>query len=161
MDFLVPPFVYSPIWRRYRGFGGLFPLHVGTYFPGSGCPWDAAALKEDFSYASFYHWRPWSRKARQVAFVWSYPADIFDGESGALEEAFSQPALDRLHGLVRRWMEKGKDPAGIFDEILKGDVRYLTCDEVGGGIIPMDGFEREYREAVGRLCCRIAAMPRL
>ena len=85
------------------------------------------------------------------------PADIFDGETGTLEEAFSQPALDRLHGLVRRWMEKGKDPAGIFDEILKGDVRYLTCDEVGGGSIPMDGFEREYREAVGRLCCRIAA----
>lgn len=89
------------------------------------------------------------------------PADIFDGETGPLEEAFSHPALVRLHSLVRRWMEEGKDPAGIFDALRQGAVRYVACDEVGGGVIPLDGFEREYREAVGRLCCRIAAQAQL
>lgn len=33
----------------------------------------------------------------------------------------------------------------------------LICDEVGYGIVPLDQKEREYREKVGRVCCRLAA----
>lgn len=33
----------------------------------------------------------------------------------------------------------------------------LICDEVGNGIVPLDPFEREYRERLGRLLCEIAA----
>ena len=32
----------------------------------------------------------------------------------------------------------------------------IICDEVGNGIVPMDAFEREYRETAGRICQRIA-----
>lgn len=33
----------------------------------------------------------------------------------------------------------------------------IICDEVGSGIVPLDSFEREYRERLGRLLCEIAA----
>ena len=32
----------------------------------------------------------------------------------------------------------------------------IICDEVGNGIVPMEPFEREYRERVGRLLIRLA-----
>ena len=33
----------------------------------------------------------------------------------------------------------------------------IICEEVGNGIVPLDSFEREYRERLGRLLCEIAA----
>ena len=32
----------------------------------------------------------------------------------------------------------------------------IICDEVGNGIVPVEPFEREYRERVGRLLIRLA-----
>ena len=34
--------------------------------------------------------------------------------------------------------------------------KLILCREVGSGVIPMDPKEREWREAVGRLCCALA-----
>ena len=31
----------------------------------------------------------------------------------------------------------------------------IICDEVGNGIVPLDSFEREYRERVERIVCGI------
>lgn len=35
--------------------------------------------------------------------------------------------------------------------------KILITDEIGCGIVPVDPFERMYREETGRICCRIAA----
>ena len=32
----------------------------------------------------------------------------------------------------------------------------IICDEVGNGIVPMDAFEREYRERLGRFLIEVA-----
>lgn len=32
----------------------------------------------------------------------------------------------------------------------------IICDEIGNGIVPLDKFEREYRERVGRILIQIA-----
>ena len=42
------------------------------------------------------------------------------------------------------------DPAVIQDVL-------LVSDEVGYGVVPMDAFDRAYREAVGRICTKLAA----
>ena len=34
--------------------------------------------------------------------------------------------------------------------------KHLVANELGCGIVPMDPFERQFREAFGRLCCRLA-----
>ena len=33
----------------------------------------------------------------------------------------------------------------------------LLCNELGSGVVPVEAFDREWREATGRLCCRLAA----
>jgi adenosyl cobinamide kinase/adenosyl cobinamide phosphate guanylyltransferase len=55
-------------------------------------------------------------------------------------------------------MEEGKDPFKEAEALLENDSDKLIiiCDEVGAGIVPMDEFEREYRENVGRIACFFA-----
>ena len=33
----------------------------------------------------------------------------------------------------------------------------MICDEIGNGIVPVDGFEREYRERTGKILVALAA----
>ena len=35
--------------------------------------------------------------------------------------------------------------------------RILIMDEIGYGIVPVDAFERQYRELAGRIGCQLAA----
>ena len=49
------------------------------------------------------------------------------------------------------------DPAcaeALLPQLLRK--KLILCREVGSGVIPMDPKEREWREAVGRLCCALA-----
>lgn len=85
------------------------------------------------------------------------PEHVVDGESCPLEAAFSGDALDKLHILIRRLMEAGLEPmAFLSEELAKKRSWLLLCDEVGSGVIPLDPFEREWREQVGRICCELA-----
>ena len=43
-----------------------------------------------------------------------------------------------------------------MDFIDKNPECILICDEVGNGIVPMDPFERRYREEVGRILIKVA-----
>lgn len=85
-------------------------------------------------------------------------SEVTDGESCALDFAPASPlVVDRLHILIRRLMLGKLDPDGFIDAIIeKNPDVVIICDEVGCGVIPLDGFDREWREAVGRTCCRIA-----
>ena len=47
------------------------------------------------------------------------------------------------------------DLAALADRLAVYPV--LIATEVGGGVVPVDAFEREWREAAGRAACRIAA----
>lgn len=33
----------------------------------------------------------------------------------------------------------------------------IICDSVGGGLVPVERFDRQWRELVGRVCCDLAA----
>ena len=60
--------------------------------------------------------------------------------------------------LVRRWMEDGRETeelTGLLMNRRKGLV--LISDEIGYGLVPVDAFERKYREAHGRLMTDLAA----
>lgn len=47
------------------------------------------------------------------------------------------------------------DPLPGLEELLRREV--VVCREVGCGVIPLEGEDRKRREAVGRLCCDLAA----
>ena len=59
---------------------------------------------------------------------------------------------------VRREMEAGRDPYVFAERLMQENPdAFVTADEIGCGIVPMEAFERDYREIDGRICQRIAA----
>ena len=64
------------------------------------------------------------------------------------------PILQSLEEAVREQLREGKDPAGLLPELLTRE--YVLCREVGCGLVPAVPEDRAWREAVGRLSCRLA-----
>ncbi len=62
-----------------------------------------------------------------------------------------------LHRCVREAMEVGEDPDLLVDDLVAANPEIIVVsDEIGCGIVPLDPFERRWREKVGRICCRLA-----
>ncbi|MDO4270176.1 MAG: bifunctional adenosylcobinamide kinase/adenosylcobinamide-phosphate guanylyltransferase [Eubacteriales bacterium] len=59
-----------------------------------------------------------------------------------------------LHLLVKETLRAGGDPASLLAG-LRG--KCVTCDELGCGVVPLDGADDKWREQTGRLCCALAA----
>ncbi len=65
---------------------------------------------------------------------------------------------DGFHLWIRQLMEEGKDPEEETEIFLeKNPDAIIICDEIGNGIVPVDAFEREFRERLGRILIKIAA----
>ena len=62
----------------------------------------------------------------------------------------SSPVLLRLEDVLQTGVPSDEDLARICAK----DV--ITCAEVGMGVVPMDPFERAWREAAGRALCVLA-----
>lgn len=62
-----------------------------------------------------------------------------------------------LQEIVRRLVETGCDPLAEVLRHAEGhpDAIYI-CDEVGCGVVPVASDERQWREAVGRVCTALA-----
>lgn len=65
-----------------------------------------------------------------------------------------KPVLSGLQEAVRNALLEGKTQEQILAELLWHEV--VVSDEVGCGVVPMEPFEREWREIVGRICCELA-----
>ena len=76
----------------------------------------------------------------------------------AFARTLSENVCDDLHLMIREWMQSGED---LHEQVLRIIKTYadgvITVAEVGCGLVPMDAFEREYRETVGRISCELAA----
>ena len=74
--------------------------------------------------------------------------------------------LEKLFEYLMRETENPEDFGSAFllhmeaREKAEGRDRVLTADEIGCGIVPLDPFERDYREREGRFCQRAAAQAR-
>ena len=68
-----------------------------------------------------------------------------------------KPIVCGLSGIVRRALDRDRDPVAevLAYAGLHPDTVFL-CDEVGCGVVPVEPAQRAHREAVGRLCCRLA-----
>ncbi|MDD3192541.1 MAG: bifunctional adenosylcobinamide kinase/adenosylcobinamide-phosphate guanylyltransferase [Oscillospiraceae bacterium] len=98
-----------------------------------------------------------SGKKERLAALGFAAEDIADGGVCSLDKAFDRPVLYGLHLLVRRLMQKGIDPRDfVLGGLSQNKVQVVISDEIGCGVIPMDRFERDWREQVGRILCEIA-----
>ncbi len=82
---------------------------------------------------------------------------VADGESAGPDEILCADIWNHFHRWVRRMLETGEEPGPALEEILSArpDLVIVT-QEVGCGLVPVDAFERKYRETAGRLGCRLA-----
>ncbi len=78
------------------------------------------------------------------------------GDTLPLEDFCEKPVLWGLHLLVRRLLEAGQEPQAWLETHCRMEEMTFLCDEVGCGVVPIRREDRDWREAVGRLCCRLA-----
>ena len=88
-----------------------------------------------------------------------FPDRVFaDAGTADLETLSKAEGILYFEKAVRRLMEAGEDPMRFTEELIADSPdAVIVSTEIGYGIVPLDAFEREYREAVGRACTRLAS----
>lgn len=88
-----------------------------------------------------------------------YPDKVWiSGASASEEELLKADGIIGFHEYIRREMKAGKDISGLAGILIKKNPQViLVSDEVGYGVVPVDAFDRAYREAVGRICTELAS----
>ncbi|WP_167957188.1 bifunctional adenosylcobinamide kinase/adenosylcobinamide-phosphate guanylyltransferase [Anaerosporobacter faecicola] len=82
---------------------------------------------------------------------------IVDETYTKLEELYEATIINHFHLIVRRMLSEKVDISEIVEQIvLQNPQVILVTTEIGYGIVPIDKFERNYREQTGRICCTIA-----
>lgn len=83
----------------------------------------------------------------------------YQGKTAYAEQYFSDcRRIDSYHEVVRRQMQEGLDPLEEVRKLpLSEEKLVILCDEVGSGLVPVDAFERAYREQVGRVGSYLAS----
>lgn len=73
------------------------------------------------------------------------------------DEALSVPAINCFHLLVRFILETGGDLSGFLKALVRQNPEaVVVSDEIGLGVVPVDLFERRWREETGRALCLLA-----
>ncbi|MCI6005209.1 MAG: bifunctional adenosylcobinamide kinase/adenosylcobinamide-phosphate guanylyltransferase [Blautia sp.] len=88
-----------------------------------------------------------------------YPGIVWaSGDTLTEEELFASDAVLGFHEYIRKEMKAGKDVSSLAGKLIRENPNIiLVTDEVGYGVVPVDAFDRAYREAVGRVCTELAA----
>lgn len=68
--------------------------------------------------------------------------------------------INHFHHVVKKELAGKRTPeeleADVMEFVEKHPEVILICDEIGNGIVPVDAFERTYREQTGRILIRLA-----
>ncbi len=81
-----------------------------------------------------------------------------DGAACSEEELLQCEGVYHFHLYIRKSMEKYEEMRLFADGIIRENPQIvIITDEIGYGLVPIDAFERRYREETGRICTRLAA----
>lgn len=65
--------------------------------------------------------------------------------------------VSSLHKWIKKRIKEGGRPEEEISAFVKKYANVIIiCDEIGNGIVPMDPFERVYRERTGRILVKLA-----
>ena len=83
--------------------------------------------------------------------------DFCDGGSCGREEVFAGRGIYHFHEYIRRCLEKGWDTDKLAERMKQENPEMIVVStELGCGVVPVEAFDREYRERVGRICTQLA-----
>ena len=84
-----------------------------------------------------------------------------EGRDLGADEIFTASGVLNLHEFIRKEMQAGQDLEGFGEELIRRNPNLiLTSCEIGYGVVPVDAFDREYREKTGRICTVLASYSR-
>ncbi len=83
---------------------------------------------------------------------------IVSGGDAGIEDCLEADVIDHFHLFIRRYGEDREAARAAVERIMEANPGVIiVCDEIGCGIVPMERAEREYRELVGRIMCRVVS----
>ena len=84
-----------------------------------------------------------------------------EGRDLGADEIFTVSGVLNLHEFIRKEMQAGQDLEGFGEELIRRNPNLiLTSCEIGYGVVPVDAFDRAYREKTGRICTVLASYSR-
>lgn len=92
----------------------------------------------------------------------NYPGIVWkNGAKISREELMSASGVLDFQEFIRKELKAGESVTDLAEKIIRNNPDViLVCQEVGYGVVPVDAFDREYREAVGRVCTELASFSR-
>ena len=83
--------------------------------------------------------------------------DVMDGNTNDMVE-LNHKVFYAFETWFKRQLKIGRVPEDAADALLSSLPELIViCDEVGSGIVPVDPFEREFRERLGRYLIKLAS----
>lgn len=83
--------------------------------------------------------------------------DFMEGESCELDKIYNAKVINHFECLIKRLMQAEEESNQVIDKLINKNKNCIVIStEIGSGLVPIDKFERDYRENVGRMCCKIA-----
>lgn len=80
-----------------------------------------------------------------------------DGRLCEYEELQHAKGIHHLQDYIKRLLLEAREPmAYILEQVEMNQDAVILCNELGCGLVPMDAFDRRYRELVGRIQCELA-----
>ena len=62
-----------------------------------------------------------------------------------------------FHEYIRKELKEGREVTSLAKDLIQANPDVvIVSDEVGYGVVPIDAFDRKYREAEGRVCTELA-----
>ena len=85
------------------------------------------------------------------------PDGWVDGASCTLEELAQCRGVYDFHLLIRRLLEEGQEADRLVLEAEEKNPEIcIVTNELGYGVVPVDAFDRLWREKTGRICTELA-----
>lgn len=82
---------------------------------------------------------------------------VIDGAIPEQANAEKTLVINHFHNWFRDKMAQGECPEQMIEKFLEKQPNcIIISNEMGNGIAPIDGFEREYRERLGRCLTQLA-----
>ncbi|MCC2826000.1 bifunctional adenosylcobinamide kinase/adenosylcobinamide-phosphate guanylyltransferase [Faecalicatena orotica] len=83
--------------------------------------------------------------------------DFVNGADCTENDLFQEKAVADFQEYVRRVLKKGGDASTLAETLYTENPEILVItNELGSGVIPADPFDRQWREASGRVACDLA-----
>lgn len=83
--------------------------------------------------------------------------DWVDGSTCKPEELFSCGGVYHFHEYIRRMLENGQEVSTLAARLQEENPKIvIITNELGYGVVPVDAFDRNYRENTGRICTQLA-----